>query len=159
MFALSPEARAEIDTWTAKFPPEQKKSAVLQALRIAQEHNQHYLTEEVMDAVAAYLGISNIEAYEVASFYSMYNHKPVGKYQINVCGSISCKLNGCDKVIDHLEHKLGVNCGETTQDKKFTLKKVGCLAACVGAPMFQINKDYYENLTNEKIDKILEGLE
>ncbi len=158
MFALSPEARAEIDSWTAKFPPEHTKSAVLQALRIAQEHNENYLTEEVMNVVADYLGITHIEAYEVASFYSMYNHHPVGQYQINVCSSISCKLNACDKVVDYLEHKLNIHCGETTQDKKFTLKKVGCLAACVGAPMFQINKDYYENLTNEKIDKILEDL-
>lgn len=159
MFVLSPEACAEIDTWTAKFPPEHKKSAVLQALRIAQEHNQQYLTEEVMNAVAAYLGIFPVEVYEVATFYSMYNHQPVGKYQINVCHSISCKLNGCDNLIDHVERKLDIHCGETTKDQKFTLKKVGCLGACVGAPMCQINKDYYENLTNEKIDQIIDGLE
>ncbi len=159
MFVLSPEARVEIDTWIAKFPPEHKKSALLQALRVAQEHNQHYLTEDVMNAVAAYLGISNIEVYEVATFYSMYNHEIVGKYQINVCHSISCQLNACDKLIDHVERKLNIQCGQTTKDQKFTLKKVGCLGACVGAPMCQINKDYYENLTNEKIDQILEDLE
>jgi len=156
---LSDKARAEIDTWTAKFPVDKKQSAVLQALRIAQEHNHNYLTEELMNAVADYLGIPHIAAYEVATFYSMYNHQPVGQYQINVCSSISCKLNGCDKVVDHIERKLGIHCGETTADKKFTLKKVGCLAACVGAPMFQINKEYHEGLTPEKIDNILDGLE
>lgn len=158
-FVLSEKARAEIDTWTAKFPPEQKRSAVLQALRIAQEAHQNYLTEEVMNAVADYLEIPHIAAYEVATFYSMYNHEPVGKYQINVCHSISCKLSGSDRVIDRLEGKLGIRCGETTADKKFTLKKVGCLAACVGAPMFQINKEYYEGLTDKKIDDIIDGLE
>ena len=158
MTILSRETCAEIDKWVAKFPSEQKQSAVLQALRIVQEDNDNYLTEPLMDAVAEYLDVPKIAVYEVATFDTRYNHEPVGKYEINVCHSISCKLRGADDVIAHCEKKLGIRCGETTDDKQFTLKKVGCLGACIGAPMFQINKDYHENLTPERIDEILDGL-
>lgn len=149
----------EIDVWVAKFPDNQKQSAVLQALRIVQEHNEDYLTETLMNAVAEYLDMPPIAVYEVASFYTMYNHKPVGKHHIEVCGSISCKLRGSDDVIKHCENKLGIKCGETRADKKFSLKKVGCLGACVDAPMFQIGKKYYERLTPERLDEVLDGLE
>lgn len=159
MTVLSPEVCSEIDVWVAKFPADQKQSAVLQALRVVQEHNENYLTEALMNAVAAYLDMPNIAVYEVASFYSMYNHQPVGKYQVNVCNSISCKLRGSKEVVSQLETKLGVTCGGTTDDKRFTLKKVGCLGACIGAPMFQINKEYHEHLTPEKIDALIDGLE
>lgn len=156
---LSSDALREIDIWVAKFPANQKRSAVLQSLRIAQEHNNGHLTTELMAAVADYLEIPHIAAYEVASFYSMYNHEPVGKYQICICTSISCKLCDSDKMYQYLQEKLGISYGETTPDKKFTLKKVGCLGACIGAPMFQINKQYYEHLTPERIDEILDNLE
>ena len=155
---LSPQARAEIDKWIAKYPPNRKRSAVMAALRIVQEE-MGWLTNESMDAVAAYLEMEPVSVYEVATFYSMYDLKPVGHHKISVCTNISCMLRGAGDVVRHLEEKLGVRLGETTPDGKFTLKEVECLAACAGAPMFQIGKTYYENLTPERIDKILGGLE
>lgn len=156
---LSEESRAEIDTWIAKYPEEQKQSAVMPALRIVQEANGGWLTTELMDAIADYLQMPPIAVYEVASFYSMYEHKPVGRHKICVCTNISCLLRGSDQVVGHLENKLGIKMGQTTPDGKFTLKVVECLGACVGAPMFQIGREYYENLTPEKIDAILEKLD
>ena len=156
---LSAESRADIDRWIAKYPPEQKQSAVMAALRIAQEQNGGWLTNDLIDAVAAYLEMETIAAYEVATFYSMYELKPVGRHKIGVCTNISCMLCGSDKVVDHLQERLGIKLGETTEDGRFTLKEVECLGACVNAPMFQIGKEYHENLTPEKIDAILDGLE
>lgn len=156
---LTPESRAEIDRWIAKYPADQKQSAVMAALRIAQEQNGGWLTIELMDAVAACLEMPNVAVYEVATFYSMYEHEPVGKHKICVCTNISCMLRGSDEVLAHLKKKLGIGPGEITPDGKFTVKEVECLGACVGAPMVQVGRDYHENLTPEKIDEILEGLE
>lgn len=156
---LSDESRADIDRWIAKYPPEQKQSAVMAALRIAQEQNGGWLTNELIDAVAVYLDMETIAAYEVASFYSMYELKPVGRHKICVCTNISCMLCGSDKVVSQLEDRLGIKLGETTEDGRFTLKEVECLGACVNAPMLQIGRDYHENLTPEKIDSILDGLD
>jgi NADH-quinone oxidoreductase subunit E len=156
---LSSEVLAEIDTWVAKYPAEQKQSAVMAALRIVQDANGGWLTTELMDAIADYLDMPKIAVYEVASFYSMYELKPVGKNKICVCTNISCMLCGSDKVVDHLHDRLGIGLGETTSDGKFTLKEVECLGACGGAPMLQIGHNYYENLTPEKIDEILDGLD
>lgn len=156
---LSEESLAEIDTWTAKYPEEQRQSAVMPALRIVQDANGGWLTTELMDAIAEYLQMPPIAVYEVASFYSMYEHKPVGRHKICVCTNISCLLRGSDQVVGHLENKLGIKMGQTTPDGKFTLKVVECLGACVGAPMLQIGREYYENLTPEKIDAILEKLD
>jgi NADH-quinone oxidoreductase subunit E len=156
---LSADSRADIDRWVAKYPPEQKQSAVMAALRIAQEQNGGYLTNDLIDAVADYLEMETIAAYEVASFYSMYELKPVGRHKICVCTNISCMLCGSDQVVSHLENKLGIKMGETTEDGRFTLKEVECLGACVNAPMFQIGRDYHEKLTPEKIDAILDGLD
>jgi len=156
---LSDESRADIDRWIAKYPPEQKQSAVMAALRIAQEQNGGWLTDDLIDAVAAYLDMETIAAYEVASFYSMYELKPVGRHKICVCTNISCMLCGSDDVVSHLENRLGIKLGETTGDGRITLKEVECLGACVNAPMFQVGRDYYENLTPEKIDSILDGLD
>jgi len=156
---LSSEVRTEIDHWVAKYPEEQKQSAVMAALRIVQENNQGHLTNELMDAVAVYLDMPNIAVYEVATFYSMYEHVPVGRHKICVCNSISCMLNGSGGMIDYLQDKLGVKLGEVTPDGKFSIKEVECLGACVGAPAVMIGKDYYENLTKEKIDQILEELD
>ncbi len=156
---LSDESRADIDRWIAKYPPERKRSAVMAGLRIAQEQNGGWLTDDLITAVAHYLDMEPISAFEVASFYSMYELKPVGKHKICVCTNISCMLCDSDKVVDHLQQRLGIKMGETTDDGRFTLKEVECLGACVNAPMFAIGRDYYENLTPEKIDQILDGLE
>jgi NADH-quinone oxidoreductase subunit E len=155
---LSEESRSEIDAWIAKYPPEQKQSAVMGALRIVQEENGGYLTTELMDAVAEYLEMAPIAVYEVATFYSMYELKPVGKHKICVCTNVSCMLCGSDDIVAHLKQKLNIGFGETTADNKFTLKEVECLGACGGAPMMQIGNKYYENLTSEKIDEILAKL-
>ncbi len=156
---LTPESRADIDGWVAKYPPDRKQSAVMAALRVAQEQNGGWLSRELIDAVAEYLEMPPIAVYEVATFYSMYELEPVGRHKICVCTNISCMLRGSDEVVAHLEKRLGIKLGETTPDGKFTLKEVECLGACVGAPMFEVAKQYHENLTPEKIDVILDGLE
>ncbi len=155
---LSKDSLDQIDREITKYPPEQRQSAVLAALRIAQEEHG-WLSEPLMEYVAQLLGMRSIQVYEVASFYSMYDLKPVGRHKISVCTNISCMLCGSDRVVKHLETKLGIRLGETTPDGRFTLKEVECLAACGGAPMFLIGKNYHENLTPERIDRILEGLQ
>lgn len=156
---LSQDARAHIDAWLKKFPSDQKQSAVIAALTFVQDENGGWLTNELMDAVAAYLGMPKIAVYEVATFYSMFELKPVGRHKICVCTNISCMLCGSKDIVKHLESKLGIRMGETTPDGKFTLKSVECLAACTAAPMMQIGREYYENLTDKKIDEILKTLE
>ncbi len=151
---ISDKAVKEVDTWIAKYPEDQKQSAVMQALAIVQEE-LGFLNEERMDAVAEYLGMPSIAVYEVATFYSMYEHAPIGEYRIDVCTNISCKLRGADDVVKHLEEVLDIKVGETTKDNKFTLRTVECLAACANAPMMSIDKTYHEDLTPEKIDKII----
>jgi NADH-quinone oxidoreductase subunit E len=152
---MTAEQMKDIDQWIAKYPAEQRQSAVMSTLTIVQEAHGH-LTPELMDAVADYLSMAPIAVYEVASFYTMYEHKPLGKHLINVCTSISCFLRGSKETIDYLQNKLGVNLGDTTDDGRFTLRSVDCLGACVRAPMMQVDKDYHENLTTESIDKALE---
>jgi len=156
---ISAESKADIDNWIAKYPAEQKQSAVMAALRIVQDQNDGYLTDELIEAVAMYLDMTPIAVYEVATFYSMYERKPVGKVKICVCTNISCMLCGSDGVVEHLENKLGIKLGETTGDGMFTLKEVECLGACVNAPVMQIGNDYHENLTNEKIDTLIESMD
>lgn len=156
---FTPEIRAEIDSEIAKYPKEWRQSACMASLRIVQDANGGWLTPSLMDDVAAYLGMPNISVYEVATFYSMYELKPVGKHKICVCTNVSCMINGSDKIVDHLEKKLGITFGETTEDDQFSLKEVECLGACGGAPMMQIGRQYYENLTPEIVDSILDGLE
>jgi NADH-quinone oxidoreductase subunit E len=156
---LSQNARNHIDHWVLKYPNDQKQSAVIAALTFVQNENAGFLTNELIEAVAAYLGMPKIAVYEVATFYSMFELKPVGKHKICVCTNISCMLLGSDKIMDHLKSKLGIDVGETTPDGKFTLKSVECLAACCGAPAMQIGSDYYENLDTIKIDEILASKE
>jgi NADH-quinone oxidoreductase subunit E len=156
---LSEETRAAIDRWIAKYPPEQKQSAVMGALSLVQEANGGWLTTELMDAVADYLEMTPIAVYEVATFYSMYELKQVGQHKLCVCTNVSCMLRGSEDIVAHLEKKLGIGFGETTPDKKFTLKEVECLGACGGAPMMQIGREYHENLTPEKVDDILAKLD
>ncbi|MCU7830095.1 MAG: NADH-quinone oxidoreductase subunit NuoE [Candidatus Thiodiazotropha sp. (ex Myrtea sp. 'scaly one' KF741663)] len=156
---FNPEVRAEIDRWVAKYPPEWKQSAVMAALRIVQDDNGGWLTTDLMNDVAAYLDMPAIAVYEVATFYSMYELKPVGKHKVCVCTNVSCMINNADTIVEHLEKRLGITFGEVTEDGRFSLKEVECLGACGGAPMMQIGKQYYENLTPEIVDAILEGLE
>ena len=156
---LTPASRAEIDTWIAKYPAEQKRSAVMAALRIAQEQNGGWLTDDLIGAIAEYLEMPPVAVYEVATFYSMYELEPVGRHKFNICTNISCMLRGSDEVVAHLEQRLGIKLGETTADGRFTLKEVECLGACVNAPMLQLGREYFENLTPEKLDAILDGLE
>jgi NADH-quinone oxidoreductase subunit E len=158
MMILSEKIRAEIDRWMLRYPPEQKRSAVMEALRLVQEENGGRLNESMMDAVADYLNMPKIAVYEVVSFYTMYNLTPVGQHVINVCTNISCMLSDSEKIVDHLKDRLGIGLNETTADGKFTLREVECLAACANAPVAQIGKKYYENLTPEKIDVLLKEL-
>ncbi|MGC9385562.1 MAG: NADH-quinone oxidoreductase subunit NuoE [Hydrogenovibrio sp.] len=153
------DVKARIDRWISHYPQDQKRSAVMSALRIVQEVNGGHLTTQLMDEVADYLDMTPIAVYEVATFYSMYEHQPVGKHKICLCTNISCMLRGSDEILEHLEKKLGVGVGEVTDDGRFSIKKVECLGACGGAPMMMIGKEYYENLTEASVDEILDGLE
>ena len=156
---LSEHTRHEIDGWVARFPEGKQRSAVIAALRAAQHQNQGYLTPELMDAVAVYLKLPAIQVYEVASFYSMFETKRVGRLHISVCTNIACMLCGSDQIVAHLENKLGIKTGESTPDLKFYLKREEeCLAACNNAPMMMIDHVYYENLTPETVDRVIDGL-
>jgi NADH-quinone oxidoreductase subunit E len=156
---LSAHVREEIDHWVAKFPPDRKRSAVLSALHAAQHENNGSLTTDLMDAVAAYLELAPIHVYEVATFYSMFETKPVGRHHISVCTNISCMLRGSQEVVDHVEKKLGIKTGESTPDGRIYLKREEeCLAACTGAPMMMVDHVFHENLTPDSIDKILDEL-
>ncbi|MFT5350785.1 MAG: NADH-quinone oxidoreductase subunit E [Gammaproteobacteria bacterium] len=157
---LSEHTRADIDHWISKYPADQKQSAVLAALREVQHENKGYLTTELMDAVADYLEMPAIAVYEVAAFYSMLETKAVGRHSISVCTNISCMLCGSDEIVKHIEKKLNIKIGESTKDDRIYLKEEEeCLAACCGAPMMMVDHVYYEKLTPEKVDEILDGLD
>ena len=157
---LSAHARSEIDRWIAKYPADRKQSAVLAAMREVQHENHGYLTTELMDAVAEYLDMAPIAVYEVASFYSMLETEKCGRHSISVCTNISCMLNGSGEIMQHIEKKLGIKEGESTEDGRFHIKQEEeCLAACCGAPMMMVDHVYHENLTPEKVDEILDKLE
>ncbi|MFK8068660.1 MAG: NADH-quinone oxidoreductase subunit NuoE [Gammaproteobacteria bacterium] len=157
---ISDHTKSVIDDCLKKFPADQKQSAILGALQEVQHENKGFITVELMDAVAEYLDMSKIAVYEVASFYSMIETEPVGRHSISVCNNISCMLNGADDLIDHIEKKLQIKTGETTEDGRIFLKQEEeCLAACCGAPMMMIDHVYFENLTTEKVDQILDDLE
>jgi NADH-quinone oxidoreductase subunit E len=155
---LSPRICEYLDKWNLRYPEEQKRSGIFEALRLVQEENQGFLTVELMDAVADYLNIPNISVYEVATFYSLYHLQPVGKYVIDVCTNISCALNGAENIVHHFKERLGIGLNETTPDGKFTLREVECLGACIAPPVCQIGKKYYEKLSPEKIDEMLKTL-
>ena len=157
---LSAHAREEIDHWLSKYPADQKQSAVLAALREVQHENNGYLTPELMDAVADYLDMPKIAVYEVGSFYSMLETKPCGRHNVAICTNISCMLRGSDDILKHVENRLGIKLGESTDDGRIFLKpEEECLAACCGGPMMMVDHVYYENLTKEKVDEILDGLD
>lgn len=156
---LSEHTRQEIDRWIAKFPPGRQRSATISALRAAQEQNDGFLTPELMDAVAAYLHLPPIQVYEVASFYSMFELHPCGRHHVSICTNISCMLNGAEALVAHAEKKLGIKLGESTPDRRIFLKQEEeCLAACTGAPMMMVDHVFHENLTPEKVDRILDEL-
>lgn len=155
---LSPESLAQIDKEIAKYPAEQRQSAVMSALRIAQVE-KGWLSTETMDFVAHYLGMQPIAVYEVATFYNMYNTKPVGKHKLCVCTNLPCKLMGADDIADKLKKKLGVEFGETTEDRQFTLVEGECMGACGDAPLLLVNNHRMESFLNdEKVDALLNEL-
>jgi NADH-quinone oxidoreductase subunit E len=153
---FSPEVEAEIDRHLAKYPV--KRSAILPLMFIVQRE-RGYLDPPGVSYLANRLSLRITDIWEVATFYSMINTRPVGKYHIQVCKTLSCKLLGARKITEHCATKLGIKPGETTPDGKFTLSEVECLGSCGTAPMFQINFDYHENLTSEKVDQILDSLD
>ena len=157
---LDEGTRATIDQWVDKFPPENKRSALIQALIAAQNQNGGWVSKDMIEAVADYLELPPVWAYEVASFYSMIDQKPVGKHTVNICTNISCWLNGAEDLVAHVEKKLGIKLGETTDDQRITLVvEEECLAACCGAPMMVVDGHYHENLDADSLDKILDGLD
>ena len=157
---LNEGTRASIDHWVSKFPVEHKRSALIQALIAAQDQNGGWVNKDMIEAVADYLDLPPVWAFEVVSFYSMFDQKPVGRNKVNVCTNISCWLNGAEDMVSHIENKLGIKLGETTADDRITLiVEEECIAACCGAPAMVVNGHYHENLDTDKIDKILDGLD
>jgi NADH-quinone oxidoreductase subunit E len=157
---LSDHVRAEIDRWTERFPEGKHRSAVIGALHAAQHENNGYLTVEILNGVADYMSLPTIQVYEVATFYSMFQTQPVGRHNVSICTNVSCMLRGAHDVVEHVEKKLGIKLGESTEDGRVYLKKEEeCLAACCGAPMMMVDHKYHENLTREMVDEILDGLE
>jgi NADH-quinone oxidoreductase subunit E len=156
---LNAHTREHIDHWVAKFPPDRKRSALIQGLWAAQEQNGGHLTDELITAVTKYLGLPQVWGYEVATFYSMFETQPVGRNNVAICTNISCWLNGAEDIVRHCEQKYGIKLGETSKDGRLYLKREEeCLAACCGAPMMVVNGHYHENLTLAKVDQILDEL-
>lgn len=149
----------EIDIVRSKFPEDKSKSAIIESLLLIQHENNGFLSDELIASLANYLNVNKIDVYEVATFYSMFNLKPVGKITISVCTNVSCMLRNSDGIVDHIEKKLKIKIGQSTKDNRFFLKdEMECLAACNGAPMMQVNHINYENLTFEKVDNILDEI-
>lgn len=156
---FAPEALATANKIISRYPEKKQKSALLPLLHLAQSEFDGWLSVPVMDYVASLLNIKPIEVYEVATFYSMFNTEPVGKCLIEVCRTSPCWLRGAEDIVEHIEKRLNIKDGETTADGKFTLKTVECLGSCGTAPMLQCGANFYENLTNEKVDALLEKLQ
>ncbi len=157
---LSDHVKEEIEHWKTRFPEGKERSAVISALHAVQHENDGYLTAELMNAVADYLSLPTIQVYEIATFYSMFQTRPVGRHNVAICTNISCMLRGADDIVEHVEGKLGISLGESTEDGRIYLKREEeCLAACCGAPMMMVDHKYFESLTNEQVDQILDGLD
>ena len=152
---FSEKAMQEVQRLVGRYPEGKHKSALIPVLHLAQQEFGGWLSTETMDYVATVLNLKPIEVYEVATFYSMYNLKPVGKYLFEVCQTGPCMLNGSDDIVAYIYEKLGIKPGETTADGLFTLKTVECLGACGYAPMMQLGKNYREHLTKEKVDAVV----
>ena len=159
-YELSTHVREEIEAWKKRFPADQQRSAVIRALHLVQHENQGYVEAEHMNAVAEYLELPPIQVYEVATFYSMFQTKPCGRNEVSICTNVSCMLRGAEELVEHVEEKLGIKLGESTADGRIFLKQEEeCIAACCGAPAMQVNHKYYENVTNDVVDELLDGLE
>ncbi|MCG2792194.1 MAG: NAD(P)H-dependent oxidoreductase subunit E [Weeksellaceae bacterium] len=154
--AFKPESLAQVHKIIARYPESRQKSALIPVLHLAQKEFDGWLAVPVMDYVAELLSITPIEVYEVATFYSMFNMKPVGKYVLEVCRTGPCMLNGSDHILDHIRTKLNIKDGETSADGLFTLKPAECLGACGYAPMMQLGKFFHEHLTTQKVDEIID---
>ena len=159
-YELSAHVKDEIESWKARFPEDRQRSAVISALHAVQHDNHGFVTAEQMNAVAEYLDLPTIQVYEIATFYSMFQTKEVGRNEVAICTNVSCMLRGADDIVDHVEAKLGIKLGESTADGKIFLKQEEeCIAACCGAPALMVNHKYHENLTKEMVDEILDGLD
>jgi len=157
---LTEETLKTIDHWVSKFPPDKKRSALIQSLIAAQDQNGGWITPDLAEAVATYLELPPVWAHEVVSFYSMFFTEPTGRHKVNICTNISCWLNGADEMVRHAEKKLGIKLGGTTEDGRVTLvREEECLAGWCGAPMAVIDGHYHEKLDLQKLDAILDGLE
>lgn len=157
-FAFTPENEAKAKAIIAKYPDGKSRSAVMPLLDLAQRQLEGWLPTVAMDYVADYLGLERIQVYEVANFYTMYNKKPVGKHHVQVCTNLPCWLRGSDQVVSACKKTLGIGIGETTPDGMFTLSEVECAGACVNAPVAAINDDYFEDLDEESVTRVLEAL-
>lgn len=157
MIQFSENTLKKVQEIIARYPEGKQKSGLIPVLHLAQQEFGGWLDVPVMDYVANLLNITPIEVYEVATFYTMFNTKPVGKYVLEVCQTGPCMLNGSDDIIQYIEEKLGIKPGETTDDGMFTLKPAECLGACGYAPMMQLGKHYKEHLTKEKVDALIEA--
>ncbi len=153
---LSPKFYERMDKLVPRYP--NRVAVLLPALHAAQEE-YGWLPPEIMEEIGAYIGIHPAQVKEVASFYTMYNLKPVGKYHVKLCTNVACALRGAYGLLEHCEKKLGIQCGETTRDRKFTIMEEECLGACGTAPAMMLNDDYHENLDVQKLDKLMDGLE
>ncbi len=157
-FEFNQENQKKVQEILAKYPAARKKSAVMPLLDLAQRQNDNYVSRGAIEEIARILEIPEIRVYEVASFYTMYNLKPVGKFLVQFCKTTPCMLRGIDELMKATKEKLGIDIEETTEDGLFTLKEVECLGACVNAPVIQINDDYFEDLTKENFFEILDNL-
>jgi len=159
-YELSTHIKEEIESWKARFPKDRQRSAVISALHAVQHENRGFVTAEQMNAIAEYLELPSIQVYEVATFYSMFQTKEVGRNEVAICTNVACMLRGADELVEHVENKLGLKLGESSADGKVFLKREEeCIAACCGAPAMMVNHKYYENLTVEMVDEILDGLD
>ena len=159
-YELSTHIKEEIESWKARFPKDRQRSAVISALHAVQHENRGFVTAEQMNAIADYLELPSIQVYEVATFYSMFQTKEVGRNEVAICTNVACMLRGADELVEHVESKLGLKLGESSEDGKVFLKREEeCIAACCGAPAMMVNHKYYENLTVEMVDEILDGLD
>jgi NADH-quinone oxidoreductase E subunit len=156
---FSPEIIAEMDEHLAKYPPERKRSALIPILLLVIQRERGWVDNAGVNFLAKYLGLEVTDIWETATFYSMFNMHQVGRNHIQICKTLSCKIMGEPEITDHICSKLGIKPGETTKDGKFTVSLVECLGSCGTAPMMQIGFDYHEDLTIEKVDKILDGCE
>ncbi len=157
--SFSPEVLVEIDAHIAKYPPEHKRSALIPLLLLVIQRERGYVDNAGVNFLAEKLDIKVTDVWETATFYSMFNMHKVGKYHIQVCKTLSCRIMGEEKITEHICNRLGIHAGETTSDGKFTVSRVECLGSCGTAPMMQIGFDYHEDLTVEKVDKLLDSLE